>query len=420
MLGINWMLGVGQLWYNLTMSIFGSLIGRRPLLDMVVDVGSHAIKALLFESVRETSNVVKKPTKRFSDQSGQSFTPPKIIKKMFFKLPVAADEDKVINRLREFMFTVVKEFERVPGKILVAVGPNLAEESLRLWTIRPSPPVKNISSRGLNIYFQSLFEAHRDAAQASLAYPCNLLVNGYTVTPDILAKLSVQEIGFKTLILSFKNAAGVSLTEMRQSLGGMPIEFIPLAAALKEVFISYLGRSDAFLIDVGGEETSLILIKNSEIMEIASFAVGAHHFLRGIAKLAGISLEEAEDKKRQYIQGLVSEKVRSQMQKFLSEESLLWKKEFLAKLDYFYHLGPLPSEILLFGGGAHLPEIAAILRGNDWLGGFSYTASAEVRVVDAASFFQGSSLGGFLQGPEDVGLASLVTYANFNAKKLWA
>ena len=217
----------------------------------------------------------------------------------------------------------------------------------------------------MGIYFQNLFEENRNSKRASLVYPLGLLVNGYTATPEVIERTSAVEVGFKTLVLSFPETVGARLTEMRQSLGGLPIEFIPMAAALKESVTFSLGLKDAFLVDVGGEETTLILLKGGEVGQIVSFAVGAHHFLRGLAKISGTSLEEAESKKRQYVQGLASEKVRLQLQEFLRQEAEAWKKEFLAKLDYFYHLGPLPPKILLLGGGAHLPEIASILRGKD-------------------------------------------------------
>lgn len=366
---------------------------------MVVDVGSHAVKALFFDYVR------------YSSGQSDDFPPPKVVKKMFFKLPASGSQTRIVARLREFMFTAVKEFERIPEKIIIAVGPNLAAETLSFWTIRLPGGGRKISRRELGVYFQNLFEENRDPKRASLAYPFGFLVNGYTVTPKVIERTNAAEIGFKTLVLSFPEAVGARVAEMKQSLGGLPIEFVPLAAALKEAVTFSLGLQDAFLVDVGGEETTLLLLKDGEVQQIVSFAVGAHHFLRGLAQISGVSLEEAESKKRQYVQGLASEKVRSQLQEFLRQESEVWKKEFLAKLDYFYHLGPLPPKILLFGGGAHLPEIAAILRGTDWLGSFSYTDTPEVKILDAANFFQGSSLGGFLQGPEDVGLASLIIYS---------
>lgn len=366
---------------------------------MVVDVGSHTIKALLFDPVR-----------RYSGQSGE-LPLPKVVKKMFFKLPVSGSQARIVASLREFVFMAVKEFERIPEKIIIAVGPNLADETLALWSIRPSGGGRKISRRELGVYFQNLFEENRDSSRASLAYPFGFLVNGYAATPEAIERANAAEIGFKTLALSFSENVGARLAEMKQSLGGLPIEFVPLAAALKEAVTFSLGLRDAFLVDVGGEETTLILLKDGEVRQIVSFAIGAHHFLRGLAKISGASLEEAESKKRQYIQGLVGEKIRSQLQEFLRQESGVWKKEFLAKLDYFYHLGPLPPKILLLGGGAHLSEISEILRGTDWLGNFSYTDTSDVRILDASNFFQGSSLGGFLQGPEDIGLASLIIYS---------
>jgi len=388
------------LWYNNSMSFFGLFTTRKPPLQMVVDVGSHAIKALLFE----------KPVGRLLDKSDKT-TFPRIAKKMFFKLPVSAGQDKIVARLREFIFTTVKEFERVPEKIVIALGSNLAEETLRLWTVHPSAAVKKISTRDLSVYFQNLFETNRDPKLASLAYPFGFLVNGYTVTPKVIEQINVTEIGFRTLVLSFPENVGVKLAEMKQSLGGMPIEFVPLIAAVKEAIVFSLDLRDMLLVDVGGEETNLAFVKNSEVRQVCSLAVGAHHFLRGIAKISEMTLEEAESKKRQYIQGVISEKVRSKLQEFLSQESLVWKQDFIAKLDCFYHLGPLPSKVLLFGGGAYLPEIVSILRGADWLGGFSDNNVPEVRIIEASSLFQGDSLGGFLQGPEETGLASLMIYS---------
>lgn len=399
------------------MSLFGLFSAKKPPLRMAVDVGSHAIKALLFEAAR-TSEGGEKSAERFSVESGQPLATPKVVKKLFFKLPVSDNQARIVAGLQKFLFATVKELERIPEKIVIAIGPNLADETLSLWTIRPQGLGRKISRRKLGVYFQNLFEANRDSQLASLVYPVGLSVNGYAATPEIIERTSAAEIGFKTLTLSFPETVGAGLTRIKQSFGGLPIEFIPLAAALKEAIIFSLGLEDAFLVDVGGEETTLILLKSGEVLQIISFAPGAHHFLRGLAKISGLSLEEAESKKRQYIQGLASEKVRSQLQEFFRQESEVWKKEFLAKLDYFYHLGPLPPKILLFGGGARLSEIAAVLRGTDWLGNFSYTDAPEVKILDASNFFQGSSLGGFLQGPEDAGLASLIINS-FHHESYW-
>lgn len=382
------------------MSFFGLLSTKKRPIQMVVDVGSHAIKALLFE----------KPDHQIQDKFGQGVLP-RIVKKMFFKLPISGDQARILARLREFLFTAVKEFGRVPEKIVIAIGPNLVDETLSLWTIHPPGSGRKISKHELGVYFQNLFEENRDSKRASLAYPFGFLVNGYTATPGVIERVNAAEIGFKTLVLSFPETVGAKLTEMKQSLGGLPIEFVPMAAALKEAGTFSLGFQDVFLIDVGGEDTTLLLLKGGEVVGVVSFTLGAHHFLRGLAKISGTSLEDAESRKRQYVQGLVSEKVRSQLQEFLRQESEVWKKEFLFRLDYFYHLGPLPPKVFLLGGGAYLPEISEILRGTDWLGNFSYTTVPEVKILDAASFFQGNSLGGFLQGPEDAGLASLIIYS---------
>src|SRR3989344_2352670 len=102
------------------MSIFGK---RHVPVFMVVDVGTHAIRALTFE----VPNGAVKPT---------------VIKKYFFRLLPASltDEEsverhtlRVSGKLRELMFAALKELGRVPKKIWIGIGPHLAPYSLEIW-----------------------------------------------------------------------------------------------------------------------------------------------------------------------------------------------------------------------------------------------------------------------------------------------
>ncbi len=382
------------------MSIFSLTARKKPKLFAVVDIGSHLIRALIFEErVRDSA--------------------PRVIKKMVIKLPASYDKERIFNRLRELMFAMVKELERIPEKITVALGPHLVEHSFRVWTVTNLDIYKKITRQELNSYFRNLFEENKGKEFSALAYPLGLLINGYPVNiKDIESRAKSLivlpariNIGFKVLFLVFTREVGKILSDMKASLGGMPIEFIPLVAATQEALTKTLGIKDGFLVDVGGEETTLIYLKDGEICETVKFSLGARHFLRGITRIAAISFEEAEDVKRQYVQGMLSESKKQELNDFFRKEAELWQKMFLEALDSFYHIGPIPPKILLFGGGAYLPEIAGILRDPSWFKNFSSFDAAELKILEAENLFEGNTCNGFIKGPADVGLASLIAYS---------
>jgi len=256
------------------MSFFGLPLGKKQKLYAVVDVGSHFIRALIFEE-RKNNPV------------------PKVVKKMVVKLPASYDKERIFSKMRELMFAMVKELERIPEKITVALGPHLVEHSLKVWTIPKISSGKKLTRRDLNLYFSNLFSENRPKELSSLAYPQGLLINDYPVRlEDIesaksLTVLSSEvDLSFKVIFLTFSADIGKILSDMKASLGGMPIEFTPLVLALKEALLRSLNIKDAFLVDVGGEETTLIFLHDGEIREVSKFSVGARHFIRGIAAAA--------------------------------------------------------------------------------------------------------------------------------------
>ena len=368
----------------------------------VIDIGSYSIKSVIFEKSAAPGKI------------------PKIFKKTALKLQFSQEPSSIVSKLREMLFAMVRELEVVPEKITVGIGPSLGKYLYQRWSIRPTGGEKIISKRELAKYFQNLFEQHRDPSLAMIAYPAEVYANGYYIYNEgsfpVLERSSIKEVAFHTLALVFIPEIGISLADTKRSLGGLPIDFIPLAAAEKHAVAEFLKISDVLLVDVGGEETTLVLLKEGRLAEVASFPFGGQHFLRGIAKIASISLEEAEDLKRQYAEGLISGAVKNTLSDFLADESNLWKSMFLRELDNFYPFGPLSKAVFLSGEGAYLPEISAILR-SSWMQNFSYADSPEVRIIHGSSIFGGDSLGGFIQGPEDIGLASLITYSSFHESR---
>lgn len=385
--------------------MFPSLFSNKakPAAHVIIDVGSSALKAVIFEIL-----------------GGSPL--PQVLKKIIIR-PVKdaalREPGRVIMRLRELVFGMVRELGRVPERILIAFGPHMVEQTLASWRIKPMAWKRGgaIVRRDLRTYFENAFLERRNAERAEVAYPIAVLMNGYPVTTSLFQGsgrienlASIQEITFHTLILSFPNEIGPALAEMKKSLGGMPIEFIPLAAAVHFAFLKKLSLRDVFGVDVGGEETNIMVIRGGTLTANSSFPLGANHFIRGIAGALGISFEEAMNIKRKYLERMPGDAM-AKLNNFLAEESHLWKLMFLEELERWYHLGPLPEELILFGGGAALSEIGGALRDGDWFKNYSHADMPRLRLLPGNAIFEGNSLEGFLQGPEDVGIASLMVYS---------
>lgn len=378
---------------------------------MVIDVGSHAIRALIFE----LPEGAKKPV---------------IIKKFFLRLQSASTVDResaerhtlrVSTKLRELMFVALKELGRIPKKIWIGIGPHLAPYSLEIWSGEYESSGATITKADLFSYFEEMSKKYRDEDTYIMAFPVEAFLNHYPVNLREFTDITLPSVGgkvargvsveFRTIVLRFPKEIGHAFVEIKESLGGMPIEFTPIAAAVVSIVPEVLGLRDAFLVDVGGEETSLMLLRNGSLLQFIYFPMGVGLFVKGIAKIAGVSLEEAEDQRRQYLQGITDPARREKLTQFLSGESEEWKKKFLETRDSFYHIGLVPEDIVLFGGGAEMPEIRAILRDPEWMKGFSYVEEPRVRVFDPAAIFGGDSLAGSLGSAADVGLGALVYYA---------
>jgi cell division ATPase FtsA len=385
---------------------------------MVIDVGTHAIRALTFELPKEGKN-------------------PVIIKKYFFRMPHSSHIDyghsghhtlHISAKLREIIFEALKELGRVPKKIWIGVGPHLAPYSLETWSGEFEAKGKTITKDEFFAYFEDLSKKYRDENTYMMAFPVEGSVNRYPVNIREFAEVTLPSVGgktvknvsveFRVIVLRFPKDVGHAFVEIKESLGGMPIEFTPIAAVVLNIIPEVLGLKDIFLIDVGGEETSLMLLRNELLLQFVYFPMGVGHFINGIAKITGASMEEAEDARRLYFERITDPRKRDKLTQFLAKESQEWKEKFLETRESFYHVGLLPEDVVLFGGGAALLEIREILRDSDWLKGFSYAQQPRVRVLDATTIFGGDTLGGHIQGPADVGLGALAYYAMKESKNM--
>lgn len=354
-----------DLWYTWVMPF---LRKEKSQLWVALDVGSRTIKGLVLE-VSDTGSILK-PHKRIAVQ-----------------IPSTATASRIVGELHNMLANVIKEFGRIPSKVIAGFGTGLAEYHVEQWDVEPSEKLR-FGQKDMMEYFSRLFEQHRKEDRAVIATPAGVEINGYAISPEVLHHDmhhslfalggACRDIRFRTVVSCFPSEIGTLLAQMKQMLGGVPIEFVPLVSVYQEALAHRLKVHDALLIDIGETTTMLVMLKDGMLTQTVSFPFGVFH-------------------------------VAEELRKKIKTESM-WNQCFRGGLDFLYPFGPLTGETYLCGGGAHIPELRSYLEQGEWLKTLSYTTTPRVIILEGKSLLAGNTMEGFLQGPEDAGLASVVCY----------
>lgn len=372
--------------------------------EAVVDVGTHAAKAFVFE--RDASGRVAGSAKKFVSV-----------------LPAAADSRRIAARLKKLFSSLDAGPGMRPDTFTVGLASPAASSSVESWDVKRERSGFRISRSELTDLFAGAKASRRKSEPALLAYPLEVLVNGYPVRASMVSesdpgitlmpceeKQEGPSIVFRVIRMAVLPEIVEQLEDFRIQWKSATINVVPLSRAYQEAFVSVLGISDVLLVDVGGEGTSLMYMKGGAPLWISSFPSGVHRAVRTLASDLG-SFADAEDAIRAYTAGMGTNATTSRIREVLEKMSAEWKDGFIAALDAVYQWGPMSGDVLLTGGGAKLPEIGLALRDAEWIRKFSHVRSPTVQILSGGRFFEGHSLGGTLTGSDDAGLAALVCYA---------
>ena len=363
--------------------------------NIAISVGTRTISALIFE-LQENKDA------------------PRGIKKVVMRLHAPYTSARTVKALHELIFSLLKEIERIPEKIIIGVGPEIAESKWERWEVESLHSKEPLTKSHLQKYLHDFFDTYRDKNRAVLCYPISLEANGYPVDADTLARQDaslIKELAIHAITVTFPDDIGALFGELQKMFGGITIELVPHVVAIAETFAKTLAIHDAFLADIGDTLTTLIFIQQGRLAQFVSFPLGADAITRRLMKIKGISFIQADDLKRQYIQDIVPPDERQKISQAIIQEIEEWKRQCVNGFEYFYNIGPIPQNFFLFGEGASLPEIRTSLALNELAKKFSYVESFTVQILQGSAIYKGDSLHGMIQGPEDVRIASLAHYA---------
>jgi cell division protein FtsA len=133
-------------------------------------------------------------------------------------------------------------------------------------------------------------------------------------------------------------------------------------AVVKAIGVEDALNFSAVMIDVGGNITDVVLVKNGNIQKAGMFILGGHLFTKRLAHKFDISEKNAEELKINYSKGRLNESDRNKIEDILSEDVSLWFSGVQLILEESAKDFLIPSRILFYGGGSQLPGIVSSIN----------------------------------------------------------
>jgi len=145
------------------------------------------------------------------------------------------------------------------------------------------------------------------------------------------------------------------------------IEMAGLSLASVETELISLSRSlgvdgqSVLVSDLGARSTDIAIVRNGKLVFSRSFPTGGEAFTRAVSQYLGIDQVQAEEYKRTY--GLIQTQLEGKVRQSLEPVIHLVGDEMRKALHYYQSesKGDQVHSVILSGGSAGLPEVAAML-----------------------------------------------------------
>ena len=180
---------------------------------------------------------------------------------------------------------------------------------------------------------------------------------------------------------------------------------------------------DAIFLDLGADRTDIALVRNGGVIATASLPQGGRDLSRQIANRLSLTFDKAEESKLQRDQGgfallakpLTRAGRRAQSQDPVAEAMggslAAWLDGLEQLLIRMAGHEPLPSRIMLCGGGCQSPDVAAALRAPVWIRRLPFVRPPELEQIPPRDVRNLVDRTQHLLSPQDVPVMALAARA---------
>lgn len=223
----------------------------------------------------------------------------------------------------------------------------------------------------------------------------------------------------------FNSFTPTSHWQCLQSLAAsLQLNLVQVASTLGAISLGLVGEKpwelNALLVDIGKDTTEVGLVFGGSVISTKVVDLGGGAFTYQLCKDLNLSEEEAERKKLDFSDGLLTgeegEKIAASLQKPLT----WWQDGLQLALADFSGVKTFPDKMYLVGGGALLPLISESLVALPWVKDLPFRSPPEVKILEPLAFPKLEDPQQFLNTADDLPAASLgfigakIFGANFN------
>ena len=167
------------------------------------------------------------------------------------------------------------------------------------------------------------------------------------------------------------------LEQFKKTAKDFKLSILKIIPETESLIYSFKKTSGGF-IDIGGERTKIIVLKDGNVEQVDEISGGGEAFTNVLRQTLGLSLEGARGLKEQYSQGVLSEGVKEKITGLFAPSIKKWIENFELKLSDKTDI--LPNELFFFGGGSMLADFQKTILERDWSSGI-FTRQPKVKII---------------------------------------
>lgn len=334
--------------------------------QLALDVGTESAKALVFLSDSKDEKVVVKGVGLKKHKTGSMHG------------GAIFDLEGVIVNCRLAISEAEATAKAKPAIVTISIGGEYSKNLTQTYSFARSDEKERISFPELEDMIgraqEKVFEFSKNVlkwqnAKLISADIVDFSIDGYRVINPVSFKgkniritVSNSYIAKEQYDATKKIASGLKRTLSRISYGPY--------AVLKAIGAQDIMKFNAIFIDVGGGTTDVIVIRNRNIEDDKFFIYGGKAFTKSISNALDIDMNNAEKIKLEYSEGKISGELKTTVEKTVSADLAIWSEGVGICLKELSKNNLLPSRIMLYGGGSHIPgikkEIEKLVRVNKY------------------------------------------------------
>ena len=351
----------------------------KPFLSL--DLGTDFVKIVSFKKTDTGLNV--------SALSQQSLPPGAI------RGGIIADFKGVVESCGQ----ALKELDDHPRSVVVSLGGELVYSATTTAKMTRHQPTSLISQNELNSIHKKVEEAAFISASGFLA---GVSGNSEVEVSKISSKILSNKIdgfvnsapkGFKGEVVEvflFSTYTISSLLEnvnkLVKTLGLIPVAVYDSAYTLSSFRDDFRDPSfNAILIDVGGEATTVTVVFGGVLVGARTVGLGGRFFTEAISQKLGISRNEAELRKLNFIKHQLSEDLSILVKQAISFYTPLWLRGVLMAISDLEGIKTLPSTVILGGGGSLLPGLSELIKTDSWTRNLPFKSPINLELLQLKS-----------------------------------